>query len=97
MFSMDIREIFSYCTLVFLVFILLTDVALLNRFRNYYRCHGYGVVTWVLLNLVATQLVAASIFVVIAILILMGDSRGSGQISSCISFFKVSYFLPLKF
>ena len=85
---MEVREISSYCTLVLLVLILFTDCALVVRFRNYYRCHGYGVVTWVLLNLVATQLLATFLFVAMAVLILTSDDISSDVNTSYVGLLK---------
>ena len=81
-----VHEIYSYCTLVLLTGIVSVDGVLLFRFRTYYRLHGYGVVTGVLLNLVAVQLVGSLIFTTAAFLILI-NSNGLEEFNSYIIFF----------
>ena len=83
---MEFCEIYSYCTLVILLLILSVDFALVRRFRMYYFCHGYGVVTCVLLNLVVTQLLTSLLYGTAAVLIFIAINGEEELMSHAIFF-----------
>ena len=68
-------QVYPYCIFLLIFFILLSYCACVAHIKRYIRCHGYGVVTCLLLNLVSTQLAASFLCMTSSIFLLMGDPR----------------------